>query len=64
MNKITELRPQFGGGDGGSGLDCLIIEKVDNGYVLRALCGGDETIMECRVYSDRAELLKDVAARL
>ena len=61
----AEIKPQTGGKDNGSGSDCLIIEKVDNGYILRAMKGGDEEILEeCKVYVDRAELMKDIASRI
>lgn len=66
MSKITELRPQTGGGSGEMLAGAIVIEKVDNGYILRVLQqGGDEEAMvECKVYTDRAELMRDVAARI
>jgi hypothetical protein len=67
MSKITELRPQAGGGDTNPTSDAVIIEKVDNGYILRCLKATDNPdvqIEECRVYTDRSELMRDVAARL
>jgi hypothetical protein len=56
MTKITQLpqlTPQLGGGGSSPGADCLIIEKVDNGFILRSICadGSDDGLMqECRVY--------------
>jgi hypothetical protein len=67
MSKITELRPQTGGGSDNPTSDAIIIEKVDNGYILRCLQATDNPevqLEECRVYTDRAELMRDVAARL
>jgi hypothetical protein len=67
MSKITELRPQTGGGDSNPTSDAIIIEKVDNGYILRCIQATENPeiqIEECLVYLDRAELMRDVAARL
>jgi hypothetical protein len=67
MSKITELRPQTGGGDSNPTSDAIIIEKVDNGYILRCIKATENPeiqIEECRVYLDRAELMRDVASRL
>lgn len=67
MSKITELRPQTGGGNDNPTSDAIIIEKVDNGFILRCLKATenpDIQIEECRVYTDRAELMRDVASRL
>lgn len=61
------LKPQTGGKDSGPTSDAIIIEKVVNGYILRCLMSTEnpeEPLEECRVYLDREELMKDVAARL
>lgn len=67
MSKITELRPQTGGGDSNGTSDAVIIEKVDNGYILRCIKATENPeapIEECRVYVDRSELMRDLASRL
>jgi hypothetical protein len=61
-----QLTPKTGGDNGSPTADCLIIEKVNNGFILRAIQGGEDegVVQECRVYLDRSELLRDIAARL
>lgn len=68
---ITEFKkvakePVTGGGDSGAPADALIIEKVDNGYILRCIRGGAEEglVEECLVFLDRSELMKDIAGRI
>lgn len=69
--KISELKkaePKLGGGDNGGGVDCFIIEKASNGFILRLLTGGpnpEEGVMEdTLVYTDRSEMLRDLAKYL
>jgi hypothetical protein len=55
--------PVTGGGGGGSMPCAVLIEPASNGYILRLL-GGDGEEFDCLVFTDRSELLRELASKL
>lgn len=65
LKKVTasQVQTKTGGGDGMDLSKAIVIEKADNGYILRTL-GLEGEEMECLVYTDRSELMRDVTKKL
>ena len=66
--KIVDLKPKAGGFDPESPFIALVIEKAENGYIMKNMAPApgeeDSVIEQTFVFLDRSELLREVARRI
>lgn len=63
--KLVDLKPKFGGASSDHFI-ALVVEKAQNGWILKEMVPSDEDhlIEQTFIYSDRAELLRDIARKI
>lgn len=64
--KLVDLKPKTGGSSSSDQFIALVVEKAQNGWILKEMVpsGDDHLIEQIFIYSDRSELLRDLARKI
>lgn len=63
--KVVDLKPKTGGGGSSDNFVALVVEKAQNGWILKDMVPeGQEYVEQTFIFSDRSELLREIARRV
>lgn len=63
--KLVDLKPKTGGSSSSDTFFAMVIEKAENGWILKDMVPhGEDLIEQTFIFADRSELLREIARRV
>lgn len=63
--KLVDLKPKTGGSSSSDSFVAMVVEKAQNGWILKDMIPeGEHLVEQTFIFSDRSELLREIARRI